>query len=293
MVGTHEMQIDGHKIVALSLNPETAGIPVILIHGITASVNFWDMEYLKPFCNIGPCYALSLPGHYPAAFPEDFEESAITAQMMADVLTQAIHRLTDHQPVILAGHSTGGFAVLDIAAHHPDIARCVISISGFAQGRWTGLLGFNQWLTRNGLLGRKLVKWGYQINRINKNMQRAAWRIYAATPKNLYESPYFDTVFRNSYPSLKRLDLDAMVQYFSVMPNIDISPLLPRIKAPTLALTGDRDPIVPPAQARLIAQQVPGADLAIIDDAGHMPFFENSEQYYQALDSWLRQNLRN
>jgi pimeloyl-ACP methyl ester carboxylesterase len=37
-----------------------------------------------------------------------------------------------------------------------------------------------------------------------------------------------------------------MLLYFRRMPDIDITPLLPRITAPTLALTGDADPIVRP-----------------------------------------------
>ncbi len=71
------------------------------------------------------------------------------------------------------------------------------------------------------------------------------------------------------------------------MPDIDIRDWLPRIQAPTLALAGSRDGIVPPEQARLIAELVPDARLMLLDGAGHMPMAERPEAYEQALRDWL------
>jgi pimeloyl-ACP methyl ester carboxylesterase len=65
------------------------------------------------------------------------------------------------------------------------------------------------------------------------------------------------------------------VIYFEKIPDIDISPLLSKITVPVLALTGYVDSTVPPAQAHLIAEKVPHANLAVIEGGiGHMPFFE-------------------
>jgi hypothetical protein len=73
MVTTHEMQIEGHKLVALSFNPNTHGPPIVLLHGITTSVHLWTPDQTSLFVERGPCYALSLPGHYPAAFLDHFQ----------------------------------------------------------------------------------------------------------------------------------------------------------------------------------------------------------------------------
>jgi pimeloyl-ACP methyl ester carboxylesterase len=82
-----------------------------------------------------------------------------------------------------------------------------------------------------------------------------------------------------------------MVQYFAVMPDMDISPLLPRITAPTLVLTGDSDPIVPPAQSHRIAEKVPHADLVVLKGAGHFPSVESPAEYQQVVSEWLRRQL--
>ena len=154
------LAIDGHTLAVVSFPSEADGPPIFLLHGITASVHFWTSELIAPFTAHGPCYALSLPGHYPAAFPRDFSESTLDAELIAKLLIEAVRGVHDDGPVVLVGHSTGGFAALDIAAHAPELAQAVISISGFANGTWTGALGLNQKLTRAGRWGRQLFKYG-------------------------------------------------------------------------------------------------------------------------------------
>ncbi len=55
---------------------------------------------------------------------------------------------------------------------------------------------------------------------------------------------------------------------------------------PTLVITGEQDrPIVKPSQA--MAGAIPGAELAVIADAGHSPQFENPDAWWDALSSFL------
>jgi pimeloyl-ACP methyl ester carboxylesterase len=50
---------------------------------------------------------------------------------------------------------------------------------------------------------------------------------------------------------------------------IDVRPLLAEIDCPTLVLVGALDALCGPAQGRLIAEAVPGAELVIAPDSGH------------------------
>ena len=284
------LTIDGHTLAVVPFPSKVDGPPIFLMHGITASVHFWTPELVAPFTAHGPCYALSLPGHYPAAFPRDFSESSLNAELIANLLTDAIHQVHDDSPVVLVGHSTGGFAALDVAARAPELARAVISISGFANGTWTGALGLNQKLTRAGKWGRQLFKWIYATNRINRAVQRASWFIYTGN-RRLPQHPNFDPIFNNFYPAFKRLDLEAMAKYFAVMPNIDITARLTDITAPTLVVVGDHDPIVPPAQAHLIADEVPNATMTVLPGVGHLPFLEDHGGYQRTVYTWLNQHL--
>lgn len=279
--------IEGHTLAVLPINPGATGEPVILVHGITGSIATWNINPLPFVLEQGPCYALSLPGHFPAAFPADFKQEQLTPEMMARVMAEAIRQTVGERPVTLMGHSTGGFAILNIAARYPQMVRRVVSISGFAHGQWTGFLGFYQRLVRLGWGGKSIYKTLYRWAGSSPGVFRTILRIYANDAKAMYAHPDMTQVVERSLPDFRQLDLDAMVQYFSVMPKVDITSLLPKIHAPTLAITGDRDPIVPPDESRKIASLVPIAELALIQGAGHLPFLERPVDYGAALSKWL------
>ena len=282
-----EIDIGGHKIVAKVFNEDKTGIPVIFIHGITATIDFWEPVQTPIFKKNFRWYSLSLPGHYPALLPSEFHKESLTAEMIAQVLTDAIKELVDDQPVILAGHSTGGFAALNIAARNPELATGVISISGFAQGKWTGALGIFQKLARLGPIGRILFKMNFKILASNLWIYRTGVGLYAKDRKALFSNPNFKRVESIAYQGTKELDLNSLLPFFNRMPDIDIRELLPNITSPTLALAGENDPIVPPEQSRIIAERVPKGENVLLKGTGHLPMFERQNEYDRALTDWV------
>ena len=72
----------------------------------------------------------------------------------------------------------------------------------------------------------------------------------------------------------------------------DTSSRLHRIQAPTLIIHGSRDKIVPPSDARRLADHVPGAELRVVRGAGHLFLFE-SRTATDLVARWLdaRRNL--
>jgi len=62
---------------------------------------------------------------------------------------------------------------------------------------------------------------------------------------------------------------------------------LGRIQAPTLVLHGEQDAMAPLANARLLAQRIPDAELCVIPGAGHVFPLERPEETYAALSGWL------
>jgi len=47
------------------------------------------------------------------------------------------------------------------------------------------------------------------------------------------------------------------------------------IRQPTLVLTGDDDPIVPPANSRILASMIPGSRLRVVAGGGHLLLFDS------------------
>jgi len=65
--------------------------------------------------------------------------------------------------------------------------------------------------------------------------------------------------------------------------------LLPTLAGlPTLVLVGEADVLTPPDQARAMAQVIPGARLAVIPGAGHIPPVEQPAATTEALQEFLR-----
>lgn len=66
----------------------------------------------------------------------------------------------------------------------------------------------------------------------------------------------------------------------------DSFPLLAQITCPTLVIVGEEDQPTPPAEARLIAQAIAGATLAVIPDAGHLSNVEQPERFNEAVEKF-------
>jgi pimeloyl-ACP methyl ester carboxylesterase len=77
-----------------------------------------------------------------------------------------------------------------------------------------------------------------------------------------------------------RGDLAAMKAWESgLWQRIDMRPLLAEVTRPTLVMAGALDLICGPAQGRVIADAVPGAELVVIPDAGHFIAAEAPERF--------------
>ena len=67
----------------------------------------------------------------------------------------------------------------------------------------------------------------------------------------------------------------------------DISDRLHQIVAPTLVITGDRDQLVPPQNARLLVRAIRGARGVIVRDTAHCFFWEAPERAARAITEFL------
>jgi 3-oxoadipate enol-lactonase len=68
----------------------------------------------------------------------------------------------------------------------------------------------------------------------------------------------------------------------------DSTPMLPELAGiPVLVIVGDEDEVTPPAQARAMADAIPGASLVVIRSAGHLPTIERPVETTDALLAFL------
>ncbi len=67
----------------------------------------------------------------------------------------------------------------------------------------------------------------------------------------------------------------------------DLRPLLPKISAPTLVITGDDDFICGPVCAAEISAAIPEARQVIVGDSGHMVFVEQAQRFHDEVADFL------
>lgn len=67
----------------------------------------------------------------------------------------------------------------------------------------------------------------------------------------------------------------------------DSRPSLVDIRCPTLVIVGDKDVLTPPDLAREIADAIPGSQLSVIENCGHLSTLEQPEAVNQAIETFL------
>jgi 3-oxoadipate enol-lactonase len=65
------------------------------------------------------------------------------------------------------------------------------------------------------------------------------------------------------------LDLDAVLELLLCFNRLNITADLHKIDAPTLVMVGEQDILKPRKYSEIIAREIPGAQLAVVPNAGH------------------------
>jgi 3-oxoadipate enol-lactonase len=87
--------------------------------------------------------------------------------------------------------------------------------------------------------------------------------------------------------SVARLHKESYIKTVKSTVDFDRRDDLKRIRVPTLVLNGEHDRLTPPAMARDLAAQIPGARVEIIADAGHLINIEQPEVFNRIVLDFL------
>jgi pimeloyl-ACP methyl ester carboxylesterase len=93
-------------------------------------------------------------------------------------------------------------------------------------------------------------------------------------------------------PVAEALGPDTLVQQVRALQRrSDYQAVLRRCQVPALVLCGAADGLTPPRRHEFMAGLIPGAELCVIDDAGHLPVLERPAGTTSALRGWLARPL--
>lgn len=168
---------------------------------------------------------------------------------------------------ILLGQSFGGFVALGVAARFPQLPAKLIVSSSAAR------IQIDRALAMFERLGGPEARAAAEQNFTSLSVETRAEYLRVCVP--LYNPTPPD---QNVLPRVVRYD-DVGIHFWSdEMHRFDLEPELAAIRAPTLILGGELDPITTAEDVRELAAAVPEARLEMFADAGHGVFRDRSAE---------------
>jgi len=168
------------------------------------------------------------------------------------------------------GVSFGGAIALELAAEHPHRLGALI-VNG-AEARFQPTLGST--------IARRVLE-RFPLPSDNHFVNQFFHLLYGAKPD---PSPLVDYVTDRIWET----DQSVIAERLTKLESFDVSDRLWKIEVPTLILAGAHDVIVPAARQRALAEGIPGARFATIEDAGHIGFLTHRAQVVRDVRRHLR-----
>ena len=222
----------------------------------------------------------ALEGRY-RVLAYDHRDHGESARMSAPYDMEAIYQdgvafleATCDGPVHFVGLSTGGFVGVRLGIRRPDLLRSLVLMDTSAEAepllnRWKYqvMLAVLPWTGFRPLIGETMkAMFGPEfLKDPGRKQEREMWRarMMAGDPTAL--ARFGRAIFSRE----------------------DLRDQAGRIGVPTLVVVGERDRAKPPAEARRLAEAIPGARLEVIPRGGHLCTIEEPEAVNEVLTAFL------
>jgi len=210
----------------------------------------YQCNALKSLYNIA---ALELPGHGNSQGPGEQN-----IDKYVEWVKMILPAFGIEKPVII-GHSLGAAIALTFAVKYGDLVRGIVAFGGGTRMPVNPMI----------LDGIKkdpdaVMAMTAKFSVAKKNRERLA--------KILAERKRDPDILYGDFLACDRLDLTGKIQ---------------QIQVPTLIVCGQEDKMTPPDASRALCESIPGAELAIIEEAGHMVMLEDPENFNMVLKKFV------
>ncbi len=252
-----------------------AGAPVILIHGIAASLHDWDDLTPELAQNGYASYAVDLLGH------GDSPKPAARAYQMDWIFEHFLHWMKSlhlTEPAVLIGHSLGGYIALEFARRVSAWTRGLVLVNPFYSRSQLPLLLRNI-SSRTNLSGPVVGKIPERLVRLFVDVSSVATGHSIGAIHSLPERIRAQTALDYKRTASGVYNIPGSIP--------DITHSLHEINTPALVLWGDRDQTLAPASFPRLVSALPKAKGDFLR-AGHAPHQSHSAAFNQMVMQFLR-----
>ncbi|WP_067677833.1 3-carboxy-cis,cis-muconate cycloisomerase [Nocardia miyunensis] len=242
------------------------GVPVLLANSIGSDSSIWD-DYVKPLVDNGfRVIRHDLRGHGDSpvpAGPYRIDDVGGDALALLDQLG------VDRAHII--GISIGGMLGLWLARHHPTRVRSLTVCCSSARP-------------------------GNPQMWVERAAQARAEGMEAIADGSI--TRWFTPAWRDAHPhrarTLRALTANTPAEGYAacceLLSELDLTPDLPRISAPSLVISGAEDAALSAEHGRVIADGIPRARFEIVSEAAHLGTVEQPAQFLELIRNHLREN---
>jgi pimeloyl-ACP methyl ester esterase len=249
-----------------------SGKPLVLIHGWAMHAQVWQgfSDQLAKQCMV---VEIDLRGHGDSRAmegPHTFEHYARDSAALLEHL--------DLRDAALLGWSMGASIILKMFARGYQGTGALVLVSG-----------------NPSLVQRDDYECGLApviVKRLFKQVQRDYQRglrtfMGLLCTAEEHERCSSDAAYRAAMDTTLCPDSDAALSTLACLQNEDLRPTVEHITAPTLIVHGERDEICLSGGGRYMKRNIPGAQMLMLPDTGHMPFITRRESVVKAVLNFL------
>lgn len=252
------------------------GTPVILIHGLAASLHDWDDLIPALAVNGFTAYAPDLLGHGDSP---KLERRAYQMEWIYEHFAGWMRSLRLREPAILIGHSMGGHIALEYARRVSAWTRGLILVSPFYSASQLPLLLRHTYSRTNlsGFLVNNTPEW---LFRFFVDMTTVAIGHSVGALRSLPERIRTQTMldYRRTAPGVYYIP--------RVIP--DMTSCLHEVNTPTLVVWGDSDKTLAPESFPRLVKMLPKARGEVLQ-AGHVPHQSHARAFNRIVLNFLRE----
>ena len=272
--------VTSHDGTKLHVEELGAGPCLVFAHGFSLTQDAWHYQR-RDLPERFRCVFFDQRGHGRSDRPrrDDYSLQALAHDL------RAVLDWTGEERVVVVAHSMGGMGTLQFAELFPEelgtrVAGLVLVGSTYldtVRGMTAAVTARGAYRAQRALITGAFRFMGQDPVRANQLRRRGSDLGYLGTRLFGFGSDPSPSQVAFIDRTLAGTDVEVWAKVFPSLIDFDLSEVLEKVDVPALVAVGDKDRITPPSATRHMAEQIPGARLLILEDAGHCAFMEEHE----------------
>lgn len=258
---------DGRSIHVLDAGPKSDR-PLVFIHGLGGSLSSW--QFAMGALNHGHrMTALDLPGHGNSSksSPESTDYSVVG--LAGDVA--AALNTGKRKPSVIVGHSMGGAVAMQLALDHPQLVSGLVLIDSASLGSY---------------ICEELID--LMAGEAGTDTARSLLTLFFEDPKLVNDRGVEEMAGFQEQGGWEAQQALADSAFANVKQRRALQEQISSIDIPVLLIWGERDRVIPMADAVASLMVFPDALLKIVPGVGHVPQVERPAEVGKAIDRFVR-----